>query len=153
MLDLDEPLTKNFLLGEMLVSQEATRRGYTEQFDPDPSVVKNLKALCTNVLQPLRESIRLSINVSSGYRCSKVNKAIGGATSSQHMLGEAADINVPGKSAEWLYQRIKGSGLPFDQLIQEFDRWVHVSYTTGPNRGQCLRATKVNRRTKYTPDH
>ena len=152
MADINQNLSKNFLLRELLVSQEATRNDVDEQFNPDATIVKNLTDLCANVLQPLREQIRLSINVTSGYRCPKVNAAIGGAATSQHVKGQAADINVPGKTIEWLYQQIKQSALPYDQLIQEFDRWVHVSYNAQGNRKQCLRATKQNGKTVYTPD-
>ena len=152
MVDLNQNLSKNFLLRELLVSQTAVRKEIKEQFEPSELVVKNLTALCVNVLQPLREQLRLSINVTSGYRCEKVNLAIGGVAKSQHQFGEAADINVPGKTIEWLYQKIKQSDLPFDQLIQEFDNWVHVSYKTKGNRRQTLRATKQNKKTVYTPD-
>ncbi len=152
MADLNQNLTKNFFLRELLVSQTAVRKGIKEQFNPGDEIVKNLTALCANVLQPLRDQLRLSLSVSSGYRCERVNLAIGGVTKSQHQFGQAADINVPGKSVEWLYQKIKKSGLPFDQLIQEFNSWVHVSFNAKGNRKQTLRATRLNRKTVYTHD-
>lgn len=150
MLDLNQKLTKNFLLRELLVSQTAVRQEIKEQFEPKQEIVDNLTALCVNVLQPLREQLKLSVNVTSGYRCKKVNTLIGGAKKSQHLVGQAADINVPGKTIEWLFQFIKKSGLPYDQLIQEFDSWVHVSYNSAGNRGEVLRATKKNGKTVYT---
>lgn len=153
MIDVNQNLSKNFLLRELLISQEATRKNYTEQFQPDETVVKNLTNLCVNVLQPLREQIKLSVNVSSGYRCPRVNAAIKGAPTSQHVYGEAADFSVPGKSIEWVYQKIRELGLPFDQLIQEFDSWVHVSYKSKGNRKQCLRAVKQGTKTVYLPDN
>lgn len=153
MADLNQNLSKNFLLRELLVSQEATRKNIVEQFQPDDAVVKNLSNLCLNVLQPLRDQIKLSVNVSSGYRCPRVNAAIKGAATSQHVYGEAADFSVPGKSIEWVYQKIKELGLPFDQLIQEFDSWVHVSYKSKGNRKQCLRAVKQGTKTVYLPDN
>lgn len=147
-------LTKNFYLDEMLASQSAVRLGFDEQFSPDQAVIDNLRALCQNVLQPLRDGLQRAILTSSGYRCPRVNQAIGGAKTSQHLFGMAADINVGHLTTEQLYQRIKNSGLVFDQLIQEFDRWVHVSYNpnVSANRRQCLRAVKVNGVTKYIPD-
>jgi hypothetical protein len=147
-------LTKNFYLDEMLASQSAVRLGFDEQFSPDQAVIDNLRALCQNVLQPLRDGLQRAILTSSGYRCPRVNQAIGGAKTSQHLFGMAADINVGHLTTEQLYQRIKNSGLVFDQLIQEFDRWVHVSYNpnVSANRRQCLRAVKVNGATKYIPD-
>jgi zinc D-Ala-D-Ala carboxypeptidase len=146
-------LTKNFYLNEMLASQSAVRLGFAEQFSPDQAVIDNLKALCHNVLQPLRDGLHRAILTSSGYRCPRVNQAIGGAPNSQHLSGQAADINVGNLSTEQLYQRIKNSNLVFDQLIQEFDRWVHVSYNpnNAANRRQCLRAVKVDGKTKYLP--
>lgn len=147
-------LSKNFYLDEMLASQSAVRLGFDEQFSPDQAVIDNLRALCQNVLQPLRDGLQRAILTSSGYRCPRVNQAIGGAKTSQHLFGMAADINVGHLTTEQLYQRIKNSGLVFDQLIQEFDRWVHVSYNpnVSANRRQCLRAVKVNGATKYIPD-
>lgn len=147
-------LTKNFTLEEMLRSQTATRLNITEQFNPPQEVVNNLTVLCKKLLQPLRDKLRKAISVSSGYRCAKVNKAIGGAINSQHLKGQAADISVGGFTTEQLYQRIKNSDLAFDQLIQEFDQWVHVSYNpiAKDNRRQCLRAVKQNGRTKYLAD-
>jgi hypothetical protein len=55
-------------------------------------------------------------------------------------------------SIEQLYQKIKNSNLPFDQLIQEFDQWVHVSYNPAGGRRQCLRAVRENGKVKYIPD-
>ncbi len=147
-------LTQNFTLEEMLRSQTATRLNITEQFTPPQSVIDNLTILCKKVFQPLRDKIRKAVSVSSGYRCAKVNKAIGGATNSQHLKGQAADISVGGFTTEQLYQRIKNTDLVFDQLIQEFDQWVHISYNPSAekNRKQCLRAVKQNGRTKYLAD-
>lgn len=93
------------------------------------------------ILDPLREAYGKPIIVGSGYRCPKLNKAIGGATSSQHMKGEAADIKTVQDTPEEnkkLYDLIIELNLPFDQLINEFNYdWIHVSF--GPrNRRQKL---------------
>jgi hypothetical protein len=87
----------------------------------------------------LREWYGKPITVNSGYRCEALNKAIGGAKSSQHMLGEAADITVGSKEEnEKLFDYIKDN-LEFDQLINESDfSWVHVSYREGRLRKQVL---------------
>lgn len=145
-------LTKNFPLRELLRSQTATRNDILEQFDPSPEVVENLRQLCIHVLQPLRDSLGRAIFVNSGYRCARVNSLVGGATSSQHLSGQAADIEAGHISIEQLYQRIKNSDLPFDQLIQEFNQWVHVSYNPAGNRRMCLRAMKDNGKTIYVPE-
>ena len=82
------------------------------------------------------------INVNSGYRCQALNKAVGGVSNSQHLTGEAADIDTGSKTENRkLAKMIVDMRLPFDQLIDEADyAWVHVSYKCkGDNRGQILR--------------
>lgn len=149
-------LTPHFSLREMLFSQEATRKGIDEQFAPEPHVVQNLNALCVNILEPLRLSLGVPIRVTSGYRCPRLNKAIGGATNSQHTLGQAADIEADGVSNLESAERIIALKLPFDQMILEYPNangepsWIHVSY--GPrHRRQVLVARKVGGRTVYEP--
>lgn len=144
-------LAPHFTLEELLTSQTAIRFRYHEQFDPPTKVVKSLTELCENVLEPVRVAINRPIRVSSGYRCLRVNTKIGGAKKSQHIDGEAADIQVLSMTTEELFQFIKNGNFPYDQLIQEFDSWVHVSF--GPkDRRQALRATKLgNGHTKYDP--
>jgi zinc D-Ala-D-Ala carboxypeptidase len=140
-------LSPNFTLEEMLESQTARRKGISEQFTPSPEVINSLRALCKNILQPLRDAIGGPIKVSSGYRTPRLNRAIGGAKNSQHMVGEAADIQgLNGLTNKQLFNKIKQLNLPFDQLIWEFGNdqnpaWVHVSF--GPrNRRQVIRVTK-----------
>lgn len=145
-------LTKNFPLRELLRSQTATRLGFDEQFNPSSDIIENLRLLCVNVLQPLRDGMGRALFVNSGYRCLRTNEAVGGAKTSQHLSGQAADIEAGHLTIEQLYQRIKNSDLPFDQLIQEFDQWVHVSYNAAGGRRQCLRAISDNGKTRYLPD-
>lgn len=114
---------------------------------PTPDAMTNLTALVEHVLDPLREKYGHPIMVSSGYRCPRLNKAVGGAVESQHTAGEAADIYVgrPKELAE-LFSLIYYT-LPYDQLIwergtDEAPAWIHVSYRRGgdmANRYQCLR--------------
>jgi hypothetical protein len=143
-------LTKNFTLEEMYKSTTAIRLGIDNT--PSDIVIKNLLQLCKKVLQPLREHIGESIKVSSGYRSPDLNKKIGGSKSSQHCLGQAADISCGERTAE-LYYYIKNN-LIFDQIIWEFGNddnpdWVHVSYSATKNRFECLRAYKINGKTAY----
>lgn len=145
-------LSSNFTTDEMLRSDAATRLGFGEQFMPSDEIIANLTALCENVLEPLRTKLGLPILITSGYRCQRLNVAIGGAASSQHTLGQAADIHVEDMLVHELYEWIKKSNLPFDQLISEFDRWVHISYKV-PQRHSCLIASKVNGQTVYSPDN
>lgn len=128
---------KYFSIKEMTKSNTATAKGIDNT--PDQTVTNNLTKLIEAVLDPLREWYGKPIIVNSGYRCEALNKAIGGAKSSQHMLGEAADITVDSKEEnEKLFNYIKDN-LEFDQLINESDfSWVHVSYREGRLRKQVL---------------
>ncbi|MBT9158798.1 MAG: hypothetical protein DDT26_00045 [Dehalococcoidia bacterium] len=139
-------LGRFFTLAELTFSQTAARRGLDNS--PSPEVVANLRALVQNVLDPLRVSLGSPVVISSGYRSRAVNEAIGGSLTSQHMFGQAADFTVPGKSVAEIINHIQKINLPFDQLIDEFGRWIHVSH--GPrNRRQVLRARRVGGRTTY----
>ena len=103
-------------------------------------VPENVKALVENVLDPLREKYGKPIKVNSGYRCPKHNLAVGGATQSQHMKGEAADIApMSGDTSELerMVEIIKQNG-KWDQMIV-YPTFVHVSWKRfGPNRKQTL---------------
>jgi zinc D-Ala-D-Ala carboxypeptidase len=135
-------ISKNFTVGEFLESQAGRRHRIEEQFNPPREALINLKLLVENILQPLRDAIG-PIHVSSGYRCPRVNKIVGGASKSQHILGQAADLKGIRVSNKKLYETILKMKLPFDQLIWEYGTddepaWVHVSYRINP-RGQVLK--------------
>ena len=135
-------LTPNFTLAEL------TRTSTGLPNSPTPAEVENLRCVAAHILQPLRDHLGVPVLVSSGYRSDRVNRAVGGSSTSQHRLGQAADISTREFDAPELAQRIVDLGLPFDQLIQEFGRWVHISY--GPrHRRQVLTAVKRNGRTVY----
>ena len=126
-------LTANFTLEELCASTTATERHIDNT--PTETVKANLKALCENVLQPLRDAFGKSIVINSGYRCKRLNAAVGGSSTSQHMTGEAADIRCNNKATrEWIFGYIR-THLKFDQLILEHNSsgtyWVHVSYRNG----------------------
>ena len=137
---------KYFTIEELCQSQPATRLGLDNT--PPPEVKESLEALVENILDPLRTLIGRPITVSSGYRSKALNHRIGGSPTSQHVLGEAADINCHSIGTRELFNRIRTSPLPFDQLIFE-GTWVHVSY--GPrNRRQVLYAKFNNGRVTYS---
>ena len=131
---------KYFTIRELTQSATAQRKGIDNT--PDSKVRANLTALVANLLDPLREKWGKPIIVTSGYRCQKLNRAVGGASKSQHLYGEAADIKaVGGKPSDnkKLFELVQSSGLPFDQLIDEYGyQWVHVSFREGRNRKQVL---------------
>ena len=143
-------LSEHFTLAEMTRSQTAARHGIDNT--PPPEVVANLAAVC-NLLEDIRKLAGRPISVSSGYRGPKVNARVGGSKTSQHCKGEAADFDIIGMTTEAAYQLIKQSGLVYDQLIQEFGSWVHVSFRRdGQNRRQNLRAVRQGKKTTYIPE-
>lgn len=150
MSDLNLRLSPSFTLGEMLVSQTASRKRIDNT--PTPQVIEALRTLAQQVLQPTRNHFNRPVVVSSGYRSPQLNRAVGGARSSQHVLGEAADFTIPGVSnfavAQWMWKNLN-----YDQLIYEFGEsgWLHVSYREGRLRNQELSAVRRFGRTQYLP--
>lgn len=144
---MEEQITKNFTLSELTYSDTARQKGIKNI--PNNAEYNNIKALCINVLQPLREALGKPVSINSCYRGKELNKAVGGATTSQHMAqnGAAADIHVNGMTNYDLAMFIKDK-IDFDQLILEFYNggstgWVHVSYKSkDANRHQCLTINK-----------
>lgn len=138
----DIRLTPHFMLSEFVKSSTAS----AQKIDNTPSkeVMGNLKTLCEQVLEPLRQHFGVPIEINSGYRCPALNRAVGGAVNSQHMTGEAADIHIPvhdfvdsnghhhsnmnilKKWFTWIMDNCD-----FDQLIKETTNrrtyWIHVS--------------------------
>lgn len=139
----DIMITANFSLREMIHSDIAAREGIENV--PNEKQLAALTALCKNVLQPLRDKLGVPVRISSGFRCRALNshKEIRGAPNSQHLRGEAADIHAKGYTPQQLFEFILASGIVFDQVIQEFDDWVHISYTTRrKNRQSAIIATR-----------
>jgi len=128
-------LTDHFTLDELTISETAARQNIDNT--PSPEVLANLKRLAAT-LEDVRALVGKPIVVSSGYRSPAVNKAVGGSVSSAHMTGLAADINCPGIKPAALAKLIKASGIVFDQLILEYDRWVHIGLSAKAPRGQLL---------------
>ncbi|MFA7421111.1 MAG: D-Ala-D-Ala carboxypeptidase family metallohydrolase [Melioribacteraceae bacterium] len=139
-------LTKNFYLEEFVTSQMAERNGYRNE--PNEKQIENLRLLCVNVLQPLREIIKVPIFISSGFRSSIVNAAVGGRFNSQHLEGKAVDFTVPGVDLKEVFELIP-KHFPFDQLIYEFGMWIHVSWDREKNRNEVLISKKVYGKTVY----
>lgn len=131
---------KYFTMNELTHSATAIRKGIDNT--PDNTAKANLTALVANILDPLREAYGKPIVVSSGYRCAKLNRAVGGVARSQHITGQAADIQSVSKSKadhKKLFELVQRLRLPFDQLIDEYDyKWVHISFNTKGNRRQVL---------------
>ena len=129
---------------------ELTRTNHSENNIPDAKEVINLVTLVEKVLDPAREEFGEPIKVTSGFRSQKVNILVGGAKSSQHCKGQAADLTCSDNKT--LFRIL--AEMEFDQLIYEFGdenqpSWVHVSYVLGANRNEILRARKSKGRTSY----
>lgn len=116
-------LTKNFTLGEMIYSDTAKAKGIDNT--PSEEVIENLKALCENLLQPVRDLYGKAMHVNSGYRSPALNKAVSGSATSDHLVGRSADIKV--YNPKELHTLVLNSGLEFDQLIL-YPTFVHMSF-------------------------
>lgn len=131
-------LSQYFKLEEFEYSDTAKTKGINNSIPQD--LIPNVVRLHDNILYPLRKLVGHPINITSGYRCAELNKAVGGALNSQHANGQAADIQVTGQSNTAVFNWIR-KNCDFDQLILENVNgveWVHVSYNFGKNRKQCL---------------
>ena len=148
-------LSKNFTLQELIYSDTAIRMGIDNK--PNDETIENLKILCENILQPIRDFYGMPVSVSSGYRSAELCKAIGSSSTSQHTRGEAADFEIfdlhNKDLSDWIV-----SNLDFDQCILEFwnitdpnSGWVHCSFSKKYNRKQYLKAEKVNGKIVYSP--
>ena len=147
-------LSKSFTLNELTKSQEATRLGIDNT--PNEEHILNLKLLCENVLQPIRDFYGMPLSVSSGYRSAALCEAIGSSSKSQHTKGQAADFEIFGVANKDLADFVV-KNLDYDQCILEFwnenepnSGWVHCSFNALGNRKQFLKAEKLNGRVVYT---
>jgi zinc D-Ala-D-Ala carboxypeptidase len=147
-------LSKSFTLNELTKSQEATRLGIDNT--PNEEHILNLKLLCENVLQPVRDFYGMPLSVSSGYRSAELCEAIGSSSKSQHTKGQAADFEIFGVANKDLADFVV-MNLDYDQCILEFwnenepnSGWVHCSFNASGNRKQFLKAEKLNGRVVYT---
>lgn len=139
----DLQLTPHFKLSEFEKSESAKAHGIDNHVTD--SFIPNIKNLCELVLEPLRQNLDCPIVIGSGFRCSKLNAAVGGVKNSQHQYGEAADIHIPDEETGkrwfvWLMDNV-----PFHQLIWENStqssthHWIHVAFKrTGTNKQQVI---------------
>ena len=148
-------LSKNLKLSEAVKSITAERLGIDNT--PNDQEINNLKSIAENIFQPIRDHFGVPVGISSGFRCKKLNAAIGGSKTSQHMSGSALDIDADmyGKiTNKQVFDYIR-ENLDFDQLIWEFGNdenpsWVHVSYQhNDENRKRVLKAYRLNGETRY----
>lgn len=123
-------LSPHFTLDEMTFSEIALRNGLSNA--PDETTINNLKRLA-ELLEKVRALLNRPIRINSAYRSLNVNKLVGGQPNSQHCLGCAADIKVGDMTPDQVVKAIIHSDIPYDQIIREFDSWVHISVPNGVN--------------------
>ena len=147
-------LTSNFSLSELTKSQTAERHGISNM--PTEEHIENLKLLCENVLQPVRDEFG-PVMISSGYRSENLSEKIGSSRKSQHCRGQAADFECHGHDNMEVFNWIVDN-TEFDQGILEFYKegeptsgWIHCSYSSENNRNQWLKARREDGSVKYLP--
>lgn len=129
-------LSKNFTLAEFTTSQTASRRGINNA--PSATVLDRLKNTAEQ-MEKVRKILGYPINISSGYRSPELNKAVGGASNSQHVLGEAVDFTCPKfGTPPIVIKKLLQYDLGFDQIINEYNSWTHISFKQSGNRKQAL---------------
>ena len=147
-------LTRNFTLSELTKSDTAIRKGINN--NPNAEQVEKLKALCENILQPIRDHFG-RVKVTSGFRSPELCVAIGSSLTSQHSKAEAVDFEVLGvdnaEVADWVKMNCNT-----DQLILEYytpgepnSGWIHASWIPFQPRAQYMRAYREDKKTKYKP--
>ena len=147
-------LTRNFSLSELTKSDTAIRMGINN--NPSAEQIEKLKALCENILQPVRDHFG-RVKITSGFRSVELCIAINSSANSQHAKAEAADFECPGVDNAELFDWIKLNLQP-DQLILEFytpgepnSGWIHCSWVSDGRRAQYMHAFKSEGKTKYKP--
>jgi len=147
-------LSRNFSLQELIKSDTAIRMDIDN--NPNADQIEKLKALCENILQPVRDHFG-RVKVTSGFRSPELCTAIGSSVNSQHAKAEAADFECVGIDNAELFDWIKNNLTP-DQLILEFytpgepnSGWIHCSWIPEGRRASFLHAYKSEGKTKYKP--
>lgn len=140
-------LTPHFTLDELTASEAAERNGWDNT--PNEQELDNLKRLAA-FLEEVKTALGgRPVMVSSGFRCKQVNDSVGSKDTSQHRIGCAVDFRVPQLTPDQVVRAIIAAGLPYDQVIREFDRWTHISIPNTPDakpRKQALIIDKTGTR-------
>jgi hypothetical protein len=125
-------LSANFSLARLTDSETARKNGIDNT--PPMEILENLKRLAAG-LEEVQALLGAPLDISSGYRCTALNEAVGGTGDSQHVQGLAADFVCPGFGSPMEIARaIRQSKIEFDQCILEYGRWVHLSFNDAPRR-------------------
>jgi len=137
-------MTPHFTLAELTATSH-------RQFDntPNEAETANLQRLAEFLEQVKIALGDKPIMINSGFRSKQVNDSVGSRDSSQHRIGAACDFRVPGMTPDAVVRAVIAAGLPFDQIIREFDAWTHISVTNTPDgtpRRQALIIDKAGTR-------
>jgi zinc D-Ala-D-Ala carboxypeptidase len=135
-------LSPNFTLQELTVSEIAARRNLDNT--PNATEVANLVRVA-ELLEQVRALLGKPILVNSAFRSKPVNDAVGSRDTSQHRLGCAADIRVPGLTPKQVVQACIDANIPFDQIIEEFDSWTHISVPNTKDQQPRRQALVINK--------
>lgn len=135
-------LSPNFTLEELTVSEIAARRNLDNT--PNATEMANLVRIA-ELLEQVRALLGKPILINSAFRSKPVNDAVGSRDTSQHRLGCAADIRVPGLTPKEVVQACIDAKVPFDQIIEEFDSWTHISVPNTPSAAPRRQALIIDR--------
>lgn len=126
----------NFTISEFLISNVAKKNNILNI--PNSKQLDNILYLIFYCLQPARNLIRKPIIITSGFRCRELNDFVGGSKNSNHLSGCAADFVVKTLSPAEIIEIISSSNIPFNELINEYDKWVHISYLKHNNKRKII---------------
>ena len=134
------PLTLHFSLEELTTTDH-------RQFDntPNPDELANLNRLAKFLEQVKSVLGGKPVMINSAFRSAQVNAAVGSKDTSQHRIGCAADIRVPGMTPDEVVKAVMAAGLGYDQIIREFDRWTHISIPNNPEDKPRQQALIIDR--------
>ena len=136
-------LTPHFTLDELTASESAERNGWDNT--PTDAELENLKRLADMLEQVKVVLGGKPIMINSAFRSKKVNDAVGSKDTSQHRIGCAADIRVPGMTPDEVVRKVIASGISYDQVIREFDRWTHISIPNSVDRAPRKQALIIDK--------
>jgi uncharacterized protein YcbK (DUF882 family) len=135
-------LSTHFTLDELTASQTAARKGLDNT--PNATEVANLVRVAA-LLEEVRALLNKPILINSGFRSKAVNDAVGSRDTSQHRIGCAADIRVPGMTPREVVEACIAANIGYDQIIEEFGSWTHISVPDSPARPPRRQALTIDR--------
>lgn len=143
-------LSKHVTRSEFERSETAINRGIDNSMNEWE--IERAKLVCENCFEPIRAKVGAPIRINSGFRSGALNRAIGGATTSQHSLGEAIDLDLHDRDLfEWIIDNVEFDQLIFEGGTTDKADWFHISYRKGRLRKQVLRMVKKGGKSTYIP--